>query len=143
MKAKRRNAKGVAAIEFALVLPVFLMMLLGMMDYGWYFFVDLLATNAAREGARVATTFGGACPNDLGRNAGTAAINAYLAQVPSLAAGTTISATCSTVAANPQFRYDVTIDFQRLTGFLLVPMPAGAAPNSTKVRTSATMRGWQ
>ena len=48
----RGDGRGVAAIEFALVLPFFLMIVLGIIDYGYLFFVDLTLTNAAREGAR-------------------------------------------------------------------------------------------
>jgi Flp pilus assembly protein TadG len=42
----------VAAVEFALVLPVFMMLVLGAIDFGYYFFVSEVVTNAAREGAR-------------------------------------------------------------------------------------------
>lgn len=51
-----RGTEGVSAVEFGLVLPLLLMILLGIIDYGWVFFVRLNMTNAAREGARVGAT---------------------------------------------------------------------------------------
>jgi Flp pilus assembly protein TadG len=48
--------KGSALVETALVLPILLLFLLGIMEYGRYFFVLQLATNAAREGCRYAVT---------------------------------------------------------------------------------------
>jgi hypothetical protein len=43
------------AVEFALLLPIFLTLLLGAMDWGYFFFVQQLVTNASREGARTAS----------------------------------------------------------------------------------------
>jgi Flp pilus assembly protein TadG len=53
MRANRKQSRGAAAVEFALVLPLLLMIVLGTIDWGWYFFVSQIVTNAAREGARV------------------------------------------------------------------------------------------
>jgi Flp pilus assembly protein TadG len=53
MRIRDRGERGAAAVEFALVLPVLLMIVLGTIDWGWYFFVSQVVTNAAREGARV------------------------------------------------------------------------------------------
>jgi Flp pilus assembly protein TadG len=55
-KRRWRSQAGVAAVEFALILPIFLILLLGMMEYGYLYFVHLNMTNAAREGARVGVT---------------------------------------------------------------------------------------
>ena len=51
-RPRRDRERGAAAVEFALVLPLLLMVLLGAIDWGWYFFVREVAVNAAREGAR-------------------------------------------------------------------------------------------
>ncbi|MEJ7749458.1 MAG: TadE/TadG family type IV pilus assembly protein, partial [Candidatus Limnocylindrales bacterium] len=40
-------------MEFALVLPVFLLLLFGLIDGGRYVFVNSTLSNAAREGARL------------------------------------------------------------------------------------------
>jgi hypothetical protein len=42
-------------VEFALTVPLFLLLLLGMLEYGYYFYVASSATTAAREGARQCT----------------------------------------------------------------------------------------
>jgi Flp pilus assembly protein TadG len=47
-----RRQRGAAAVEFALVLPIFLLLVMGAIDWGWFFFIDQVATNGAREGAR-------------------------------------------------------------------------------------------
>ena len=41
-------------VEFAIVLPVFLLLLLGIVEFGRAFMVYQVLTNAAREGARTA-----------------------------------------------------------------------------------------
>ena len=48
-----RNQRGAAGVEFALVLIPLLMILLGIIEFGYIFNQQLTVTNAAREGARV------------------------------------------------------------------------------------------
>jgi hypothetical protein len=50
----RRNRQGAAAVEFALVAPLFFVMVFGMIEFGRAIMVQQIITNAAREGARVA-----------------------------------------------------------------------------------------
>ncbi len=50
----RRNRQGAAAVEFAVIAPVFFLMLFGMIEFGRAIMVQQILTNASREGARVA-----------------------------------------------------------------------------------------
>ena len=53
MKVGRgRRERGAAAVEFALVVPVLLMVMLGILDYGMWFSDSLNVRQGAREGAR-------------------------------------------------------------------------------------------
>lgn len=49
---------GAAAVEAALVLPLFFLVVMGVIEFGRAFMVAQLLTNAAREGARTAITTG-------------------------------------------------------------------------------------
>ena len=49
-----RHEKGQALVEFALVLPVLLVILCGIIDFGWLYYNQITLNNAAREGARYA-----------------------------------------------------------------------------------------
>ena len=53
-KSKLRNDKGASAVEFALVLPIFLMLVFGIFQFGIAFNNWIAITHAAREGARLA-----------------------------------------------------------------------------------------
>lgn len=55
---QRTTETGQALVEFALVLPIFLVLLFGLVDFGRAFHTWLLVTNAAREGARVGAVRG-------------------------------------------------------------------------------------
>jgi Flp pilus assembly protein TadG len=48
-----RHGNGQALVEFALVLPVFLLMLFGLIDGGRYVYMNSVLSQAAREGARL------------------------------------------------------------------------------------------
>ncbi|MCB9670325.1 MAG: pilus assembly protein [Alphaproteobacteria bacterium] len=53
----RRHRRGANAIEFALTLPVFLLVTFGMMEYGWYFAktaqVNGAVAHSCREGSLI------------------------------------------------------------------------------------------
>jgi Flp pilus assembly protein TadG len=49
---RRLNERGVAAAEFALLLPVLLMILFGIIEFGMIMYGREVVTNATREGAR-------------------------------------------------------------------------------------------
>ena len=44
--------KGLAAVEFALCLPFLLLILFGIMEYGWYLTNQIVLSNAVAAGAR-------------------------------------------------------------------------------------------
>ena len=50
--SKRRREDGAAAVEFALVLPIFVFLLFGVIQFGFYFWTAETANSAAREAAR-------------------------------------------------------------------------------------------
>ena len=56
MLSRLKNTEGNAAVEFGLVLPLLLVILLGIIDWGHVHFTRMTMTNAAREGARVGVT---------------------------------------------------------------------------------------
>lgn len=49
---RRLNERGVAATEFAIILPVLLLILFGIIEFGMLMYSRALLTNASREGAR-------------------------------------------------------------------------------------------
>ena len=61
----KKGERGTTAVEFALVLPLFLLLLFGIIDFGRYFFVQHTLQFATREGTRLATV-GGTLTDDDG-----------------------------------------------------------------------------
>jgi TadE-like protein len=54
-----RSVTGQTLVEFALVLPIFLLILLGLFDVGRYVYMNSVLSQAARDGARVAAVEAG------------------------------------------------------------------------------------
>jgi len=139
----RDPRRGAAAVEFALVLPVFIAILMGAIDYGYYFFSDQIVTNAAREGARAGTLVPPAAGSGAAVSAAGAAAAAYLTAnglgCPGGGTGC-ITATSTTVSDGGGLTtpaVDVVIDYATvsLTGFTGYLLP-------NKVHAHAIMR-WQ
>jgi hypothetical protein len=57
-RSYRRNRRAAAAVEFAVVAPVFFLLIFGMIEYGRMVMVQQVITNASREGARLAVLDG-------------------------------------------------------------------------------------
>jgi len=54
IRARRKNGeKGQALVEFTLLIPVFMLLLFAIIDFGMGFYTWISVTNAAREGARL------------------------------------------------------------------------------------------
>lgn len=53
-KLSQRHESGQSLVEFALVLPILLALLCGIIDFGWLYYNQITLNNAAREGARYA-----------------------------------------------------------------------------------------
>lgn len=74
--ARRRSQRGAAAVEFALIMPILLMLVFGAIQYGIYFWSSQGGSDAARSASRsAATTEPVAC--DAFRDAVVAQINPY------------------------------------------------------------------
>ncbi|MFQ5494151.1 MAG: TadE/TadG family type IV pilus assembly protein [Phycisphaerae bacterium] len=50
----RKRARAAAVVEFAVVLPLLMTILFGIIEYGWVFMIRQTLQTAAREGCRVA-----------------------------------------------------------------------------------------
>ncbi len=68
----RIKRRGVAVVEFAVVAPLFFLLVFGMIEFGRMVMVQQVITNASREGARVGV-LDGATTSDV-----TGAVNTYL-----------------------------------------------------------------
>jgi Flp pilus assembly protein TadG len=54
MPSCRTGDSGAAAVEFAILLPILILVIAGIVDFGRAYFTQVTLTNAAREGARAA-----------------------------------------------------------------------------------------
>ena len=54
LKKLVKNENGQSLVEAALVIPLFIMILCGILDFGWIFSNQLMINNCSREGARYA-----------------------------------------------------------------------------------------
>lgn len=54
LRKKAKDETGQAMVEFALVLPILLLIVCGIIDFGWLFYNQLAVNNICREGARYA-----------------------------------------------------------------------------------------
>jgi len=54
MQALKKREDGQSALEFALILPILLIVVCGIIDFGWLLYNQLAVSNTARESARYA-----------------------------------------------------------------------------------------
>jgi Flp pilus assembly protein TadG len=130
----RKDCRGVAAIEFALIAPIFFMLLLGIAAYGIYFSAVSSLQELTADAARASVAGVSATERQ------TIVTNYVTQSKPSyrLLDGRTISVTTAAFPGDPT-RYSVTLQtdisnlpLQRATGFF--PMPSAIIQRTAVVR---------
>ncbi len=66
MIKRLRCQKGVAAVEFAIILPVLIIIIFGIIEFGLLLYDKQVITNASREGARAGVVVGVSRVDDAG-----------------------------------------------------------------------------
>ena len=145
----RRTREGAAALEMALVLPLLVLLLLGIIDFGHLMFVVNTMNNAAREGARR-----GAVESDATQIASVASdtANTYLSAAR-LGPGSCrsncpdVNATYHAAAGGVQASVEVTVSlgaFHNITGFTYRVLPGLTNPFEAigRINTVSRMR-WE
>ena len=124
----KRGQKGQALVEFALVLPVLLVLVLGSIDVGWLLYAKISTASAAREVARAVAVL------DATEYAGFQGIaDAKITAVP----GTeTVNVLPKIYKEGEQVTVTVTTKVSPLVGFL----PTSIIPNSVMIESQVSMR---
>ena len=110
------DQRGVASVEFVLILPTLLLVLFLSVELSRAWFTMNLMTTAAREGVRAAVV----APANQVSSVGNARINAFLGN-----GNWTGGVTCSTnpCAADSQVTANITVNFNTLFPVLLYMLP--------------------
>ena len=87
-RSSRSRRRGASAVEFAIIAPVFFMLIFGMLEFGRMLMVQQVLTNAARSGSRMAV-IDGATSAEVIRS-----VRDYLD-------GTTVNPADATIEVNP------------------------------------------
>lgn len=105
----KASERGAVAVEFALLVPVLILLLLGIMEFGRAYNVQATLTNAARESVRSMAV------NNSQTTARTAAKNASTQLSPALADGN-IAFSATDCTAGTQMTVTVSYNLSTMTG---------------------------
>jgi Flp pilus assembly protein TadG len=139
-----RSESGAELIEFALALPLLLLVVLGIIDFGFLFQKYEVITNAAREGARIAVL-----PNYTTANAKTR-VGTYLTAAgltdPAFNLATDVTVTGPTPVSvgggKCVFAFTVQVNYPHAFSFVGgIATYFGGSLSSTSLTATSTMRG--
>jgi Flp pilus assembly protein TadG len=128
-KSDASTNQGQGILEFALVLPLLLLVVFGVLDLGRIFFVTIGLTNAAREGVRYLTLHPDDVSNEFGSFWGSKAAATDEANYSGITvSGSQVTVTCSNVDGDDlcdsgtPATVTVTYNFDLILGWIL-PSP--------------------
>lgn len=141
-----RTERGASAVEFALVLPILLVVVLGIINFGFVFAQQISLNNGARQAARFAVVDGRDCGQiqDEGKS-GAATIGMTGTAVPTpvieRGTGSTFSgAPCPRPCAGSQPGQNVRVTMTRSAAWVVPFPPLFTAGNAPTLRGTGVMR---
>lgn len=133
-----RNRDGAALVEFAVVLPVLVLLLVGLMEFGLLLYDQHVITNASREGARY-----GIVSRASRRNLTeiTAVVDEYCgSRLISFGADAPVTSIEPTDPSGALFGDDLTVTVTFHYDFLVVPAFVGSLIGGTDLHAQTTMK---
>jgi Flp pilus assembly protein TadG len=140
--ARSRRELGQALVEFSLVFPIFLIILMSIVDFGWAFRGYIVTTNAAREGARWAIVGAEADGND-------GVISRTVSRADGLLTSSQVKTYCRDVESNLKtcqsgdtVKVEIEYEYRYITpiGGLLEFFSGGHLSDPLRITSSTTMR---
>jgi Flp pilus assembly protein TadG len=131
-RRRRRSERAQSLVEFALVFPIFLLVIMATVDFGWALRSWISSTNAAREGARIGVT-----------GATLATIKSYTVNAaPDLISDDDVTVTGAQGTTGEFVTVTVEFDHHYITpiGGILEFVTGGILPSPLPITTSTTMR---
>ncbi len=124
----KSSQRGQAAVEFALVLPVLLILVLGSIDAGWLLYAKLSTAAAAREAARAVVV--------LDATEFATAQTVANSKVTTVPGNETVTVSPSSYTEGVKVTVTVTTSVIPLVGFL----PTAIIPDPTTIQSQVSMR---
>ena len=112
--------RGSSAIEFALILPVIMVIMAGILEYGWYLFQLSSVVHAVRDGTRIGVTV----PIEEGPEAIAAAHARSVLEglgVPCSGGSCVVEATLQPAGDVTVMRLDIEVPYEPVVGLLPHP----------------------
>lgn len=128
-----KREEGAAAVEFALLLPLLMMILFGIIEFGLVLFNQEVITNASREGARFGIVIGNPRPatgqiQDV--------VNTYLTNAGLNSSNATVSVAGAQGASGSDLTVSVTFPYT----FLVLPNFAASLTDSLNLNAATVMK---
>lgn len=128
----RKGERAQGLVEFALVLPLFLVLILATIDFGWGLRAYITATNSAREGARIGAV--GESSTNIKNKAVSTSSGLLTTSNVTVAGAQGASGAAVTVSVNYNYNYITPL------GGILSTLTGGTIPSPLPISTAATMR---
>jgi Flp pilus assembly protein TadG len=106
---RTRTQRGQATVETGLVIGLLVLVVLGIIELGWLFFAINMVTNAARDGARIASALQnrGTCGNISDTSSIPPLVTGELGSIVNVDGSTSNGCTCSAGVCIDQCKSDV------------------------------------
>jgi Flp pilus assembly protein TadG len=137
-----RRDQGAAAVEMVLVIPVFLVLIAGVVDFGYVFYTKQIMTAASREGARYGTKYhtnasgGHILPNALSPSITNYITSNYSSLLPSAPTVTPSGSGYTSGVAGDDLKVEVSLTYNWLMVGTFIP----GLGSSINLNTSTTMK---
>jgi Flp pilus assembly protein TadG len=128
-----KREEGAAAVEFALVLPLLILILFGIIEFGFVLYDQEVITNASREGARFGIVIGSPRPS-LSQIQGV--VNTYLTNAGLNAGNATVSVSGAQGASGTDLTVSVTYPYT----FIVLPNFAASLSDTLNLSAATLMK---
>ncbi|MBX3425837.1 MAG: pilus assembly protein [Pirellulales bacterium] len=108
-RTQRRHRRGASVVEFALVAPVFFMLLIGIIEVGRALMIQQVLVNASRVGARQAVVL------TSSTDAVTSAVADYATGIGVAGVATTVTPNPGTATAGTPITVTTSVDFSNVS----------------------------